>query len=660
MIRVPDGQQPREWQIAAFRALACAVREGVYRPFVQACTGSGKGTFLAGLAEYFHRRRCRVMVRVHRRELIDDLAQRIRLLGVPCGIVQGERRQWLADVVVVSVQTIAGCVDRLPAFDVVITDEGHHAPAPSYRATLQRIEQQQRASGRRGGRVLHIGMSANDFRADGKGGTVGLSEDFDATIFRYPVCDAIADGVLVPPVGLKIETDVSIAAVRLTQSGDFDEGELAAAVNVPARNQLIAQKYLEHAAGRHALAFCCDVQHAHDLTAAMRAEGIAAHAVWGAMPDRQRADLIGRYKAGDPTVQVLCSRDLLFEGFDAPVCSCILQARPTQSAVIALQMPGRGLRLYPGKSDCLVLSFTDRGLELTVDVEQSLLDGDDEQDAGNEPRPLEVGDLVQHRREDFGTGAVVRAGDVLLLVRWPSHGDRQHGRPELRLAREEETDVAVDLQVTGVTEYRLELLPGDTPARAVGWYFDGDVWSAESSVDEHRSVVAWMRRLASGAWSVWGVTLDRQTHRHAARKIAQDRDLLRARMAGRAWIVSRGGRPADWQAPWRSQPATDRQIASLRAMNVQRDLQGLSKGEASCLVAAIRARQVIRAEMRRMRSRHARRRYAGPTQAQVDALRARAADPSASLNVRTEKALRGRGYLTDAGTITDAGRALIS
>lgn len=660
MIPVPDGQTPREWQIAAFRALGAAVRDGVYRPFIQACTGAGKGTFLAGLAAYFHGRRCRVMIRVHRRELIDDLADRVRRLGVPCGIVQGDRRQWLADVVVVSVQTISLCVPQIPQFDVVITDEAHHAPAPTYRKTLEHIERMQRRANRRGGRVLHIGLSANDFRADGRGGTVGLSDDFDATIFRYPVPDAIADGVLVHPVGIKIETDCTLAGVAVTRSGDFDEHELAAAVNVPPRNRLIAEKYLEHAAGRHALAFCCDVQHAKDLTAAMRQHGIAAHAVWGAMPDRQRADIIGRFKAGDPSVQVLCSRDLLFEGFDAPVCSAILQARPTQSAVIALQMPGRGLRLHPGKTDCLILSFTDRGLELTVDVEQALTEGDEEATSRDAPRPLEVGDLVQHRREDYGTGAVVEAGEVLCRVRWPKHGDRQHGRVELRLAREDECEVAVDLQITGVTEYALELLPGDKPAAAIGWYFDGDVWSAEARVTSDRSVVAWLRKLASGAWSVWGVTLEQQTRQHSARKIAQDRDLLRARMAGRAWLVSRGGRVSDWTAAWRSQPASERQIAGLRSMGLTRDLSGLTKGESSCLLAAMRARNVIRAEMRRLRQRHTRRASQVPSSAQIAALRMRADDAGASLNLRTERALLRAGYLAPSGELTPAGRALIS
>lgn len=37
----------------------------------------------------------------------------------------------------------------------------------------------------------------------------------------------------------------------------------------------------------------------------------------------------------------------------------IIMARPTKSNVLFQQMLGRGMRLYPGKEDCLVLDFVD-------------------------------------------------------------------------------------------------------------------------------------------------------------------------------------------------------------------------------------------------------------------------------------------------------------
>jgi hypothetical protein len=46
---------------------------------------------------------------------------------------------------------------------------------------------------------------------------------------------------------------------------------------------------------------------------------------------------------------------VLTEGYDEPKTSCIVIARPTTNVGLHVQMIGRGLRLFPGKSDCLVL-----------------------------------------------------------------------------------------------------------------------------------------------------------------------------------------------------------------------------------------------------------------------------------------------------------------
>lgn len=47
------------------------------------------------------------------------------------------------------------------------------------------------------------------------------------------------------------------------------------------------------------------------------------------------------------------------EGTDIPIVDCILLTRPTKSTTLFQQMFGRGLRLFPGKEDCLVIDFED-------------------------------------------------------------------------------------------------------------------------------------------------------------------------------------------------------------------------------------------------------------------------------------------------------------
>jgi hypothetical protein len=60
---------------------------------------------------------------------------------------------------------------------------------------------------------------------------------------------------------------------------------------------------------------------------------------------------------------------VLTEGFDEPSVDCIIVARPTLSRSLFMQMIGRGLRLHPGKADCLVLDMvgnTDRVRLVTI------------------------------------------------------------------------------------------------------------------------------------------------------------------------------------------------------------------------------------------------------------------------------------------------------
>ena len=49
----------------------------------------------------------------------------------------------------------------------------------------------------------------------------------------------------------------------------------------------------------------------------------------------------------------------LATGFNVPDVDCLIWLRPTKSPVLYVQGFGRGTRIAPGKTDCLVLDFTD-------------------------------------------------------------------------------------------------------------------------------------------------------------------------------------------------------------------------------------------------------------------------------------------------------------
>lgn len=107
-----------------------------------------------------------------------------------------------------------------------------------------------------------------------------------------------------------------------------------------------------------ALVFCVSVAHAEFMTDAINRAGIPAACVVGKTAPEDRRAAPERLQRGELAAIVTC--DLYNEGVDLPFVDTLLLLRPTQSPVVYQQQIGRGLRLSPGKSSCLVLDFVGR------------------------------------------------------------------------------------------------------------------------------------------------------------------------------------------------------------------------------------------------------------------------------------------------------------
>jgi DNA repair protein RadD len=99
------------------------------------------------------------------------------------------------------------------------------------------------------------------------------------------------------------------------------------------------------------------VRHAEEVIALLP-EGQAA-LVTGDTDAAERDRIITEFK--EKKIKFLVNVSVLTTGFDAPHVDLIALLRPTESASLFQQIVGRGLRLAPGKADCLVLDYTGMG-----------------------------------------------------------------------------------------------------------------------------------------------------------------------------------------------------------------------------------------------------------------------------------------------------------
>src|SRR5690606_29388459 len=72
-------------------------------------------------------------------------------------------------------------------------------------------------------------------------------------------------------------------------------------------------------------------------------------------PTSVRDELLARFRSG--ALRYLVNVNVLTTGFDAPNIDAVGLLRPTLSPGLFYQMCGRGFRLHPSKTDCLVLDF---------------------------------------------------------------------------------------------------------------------------------------------------------------------------------------------------------------------------------------------------------------------------------------------------------------
>lgn len=332
----------RAYQEDAKDRTLAAFRAGWRRLLVCMATGLGKTPFVAALAE------CMgvgtdggvALVCAHVDELLEQ-ARRAFARRMPLAGIELEKAAARADaraaVVIASIQTLREkrLDEVLARYDsrlrLVVIDEAHRSAAASYRALVDAV-------GKASPQTLIVGVTATPQRTD----KVGLVDLYDEIVYHYDLHEAIEDGYLVPPQAYRVETAVNLDGVRIA-AGDFAATALGRRVNTPERNDAVVQAYVEVASGKRGLTFAASVTHAQALAHAFRRAGIAAQAVWGAMPRAERADCVARFRRGD--LQMLVGVQLLVEGFDVPGIEAVVLARPTTSGIVYRQSLGRGLRV---------------------------------------------------------------------------------------------------------------------------------------------------------------------------------------------------------------------------------------------------------------------------------------------------------------------------
>ncbi|SDL97575.1 DNA repair protein RadD [Franzmannia pantelleriensis] len=329
-------------------------------------TGSGKSLVIAELARLA---RGRVLVLAHVRELVEQNHAKYLAYGLEADIFSAGlgRKESGRQVVFGSVQSV---VRHLHAFDspsqghgqftLLVIDECHRVSldeGSSYRQVIEHLQRQNP-------RLKVLGLTATPYRL-GQGfiyyrhhhGMVRGDETcfFRDCVFEQPLRLMVKQGYLAPPTRVDAAVErYDFSTLSPAASGLYREEELNRVVAGHRATPGIIAEIVERAAERQGvMIFAASVAHAEEVLGYL--PRAAAALITGATPGRERERLIGAFK--DREIKYLVNVAVLTTGFDAPHVDLIAILRPTESVGLYQQIVGRGLRLAPGKGDCLILDY---------------------------------------------------------------------------------------------------------------------------------------------------------------------------------------------------------------------------------------------------------------------------------------------------------------
>ena len=309
---------------------------------VAAPTGSGKTVVLSEIVNQAIKAGRNPALLVHRQELVKQSERAIyRQAEVEPGVVWQSRKEWGQPVTILAQDTLS-TLEIPPGihFDLLIIDEAHHAIAPGWQETINRLRP----------RFL-LGFSATPFRQDRE----PLSPRPFAKVIR-PITpqQLIERGLLGPAI---IESPIITGPDGLIQP-------ISQANNLPG----IYRRSVDYALaqGRTRIVLYVSQTKSHTPSAIMKqtcellnSTGVNAGVIGQDTSSSRRDETINRFTTA-PGAAVLLNYMALTEGTDLPAVDCVIIGRHTESESTIIQMIGRGLRKYDGKRDCLVLDYTGR------------------------------------------------------------------------------------------------------------------------------------------------------------------------------------------------------------------------------------------------------------------------------------------------------------
>lgn len=352
--------QPRQYTLDAIDALTNGLKEE--KEFLlQAIMGAGKTVITCKVIEkYFFESHIRFLILCHKPNLIEQFQKTFREktaipqheIGISCASLDSKVIN--KRITIGSVQTFVNKIKCYQECDLLVIDEAH------------RIEI---GKGSRYDKVINIlryknpdmrivGITATPYRL-GHGYIYGnrcVGKNLFPNLNHRITYEELKSQCYLMPLEGKIAVNSSLSKdmKSVETSGDYILNQLSDVMVKEIHLQTAVDGIKQYCNGfKHICVFCCSIDHAEKLKNLI---GDRCTTVHSELSKKEQKFNLDNWKRG--ITPIITSINILAEGFDFPPLDCLVNARPTLSSALWLQMIGRVLRISEGKDRAFLLDLT--------------------------------------------------------------------------------------------------------------------------------------------------------------------------------------------------------------------------------------------------------------------------------------------------------------
>lgn len=311
-------------------------------------TGTGKGTLVTKNVWDAFKLGLSVLIIVPTGELVEDLYSRITspkpyLKPFVSRLGTGKENKF-NQISIGVYKSVFNRLDVIPEYDIVITDEVQHCRCSTFEAILDKFPN-----------AWHIGYTATPERADGK--PLGHYYEYINSYENGNISWFIDQGYLADYTLYTWESDYKSKRTKddlVEQEAYFDKGDLIADS---------CKEWEAKALGEKTLIYATTTEHCHHIVEKFNNyfNGAYKFAYIGSkLSLKERQATLESYLYGDITG--LVNVNLITEGVDIPLVSCLSLQRFVGSPGLLTQIWGRGLRPKPNGKKLIILDHAGNAL----------------------------------------------------------------------------------------------------------------------------------------------------------------------------------------------------------------------------------------------------------------------------------------------------------